>query len=922
MADRYWVGGTGNINDTAKWSTTSGGSGGASVPTLDDNAYFDGASDTGAAFTVTLNASFSCKDFVVGDGVTVTALDQIMTLAGSSNLNIFGSLFLPTTSMSISGDRQVSFSGTTLGNTITTNGKNISGGGNCFVVSTGGEYILGSSFTVAQGGGARRFQVGTGTLIFDTNGFNVTATTIELRGNCTVKLNSSTVTASQNSFSAQWLCDSTVTLDAGTSTIQLAGSTGSSELQSFFGGGKTYYNVSFGGVDRSRTNGRGTNVISGGNTFNNLTISDSPANTIKYYSFGSNTINGTFSVQPTQTNRSGRVGIQSNDVNSQITITANAININSTDFSGVVAAGSASWNDGVDMNYCGNASNNSGIAFPTKKNVYWNLAGSQNWTSTGWALTENGTPSTNNFPFVHDDVFFTELGSVGTVTIDQPYQIGNISFDNGTSPRTSSATLNIGTDSGLRLFGNLTLSSGAFFTISGSANYFFISNFDPAAVQTIRSAGKTIPGANFSTNNTGKIQLLDNLTISTITLSRGILDLSNFVATMSSFGSQDLTTVRRIDFGSQGKIVLTGNNSSILSISNATNLTMTGSRRFEFSYTGSTGTRSYDLYRTGSAPTLSQNLFDIFVTGGSDIVTPATSNASPIRSLNFSGFSGTFNPQVTNIFGDLFISSSMTLGASSGTMSFPTGAGETRSITSNGKTFDFSITKSDAGTLRLEDNLTMGATRTFTHTSGTFNLNGRALTCQNWSSSNSNVRALIFGAGQIIVGGTGAVWEASTATNYTITPGSGKIVLSNNTNTAREFRGGGIITYPELEIGGDTGTATTTLTGANGFTKLTSTKTVAHTIVFPNAETRVANWNLNGSEGNLITLSRTGGSGTFTIRYTGASYGLGRYLSISNSTAQPVNRMYAIYSTDGGGNTNWIFDAPKFSQFINFFDIA
>jgi hypothetical protein len=35
MADRYWVGGTGtwSSTNTANWSTSSGGAGGASVPT-------------------------------------------------------------------------------------------------------------------------------------------------------------------------------------------------------------------------------------------------------------------------------------------------------------------------------------------------------------------------------------------------------------------------------------------------------------------------------------------------------------------------------------------------------------------------------------------------------------------------------------------------------------------------------------------------------------------------------------------------------------------------------------------------------------------------------------------------------------------------------------------------------------------------
>jgi hypothetical protein len=51
MADRYWVGGTGSWNSTAKWSTTSGGASGASVPTATDNAIFD--ANSGTAYTVT-----------------------------------------------------------------------------------------------------------------------------------------------------------------------------------------------------------------------------------------------------------------------------------------------------------------------------------------------------------------------------------------------------------------------------------------------------------------------------------------------------------------------------------------------------------------------------------------------------------------------------------------------------------------------------------------------------------------------------------------------------------------------------------------------------------------------------------------------------------------------------------------------------
>jgi hypothetical protein len=111
-----------------------------------------------------------------------------------------------------------------------------------------------------------------------------------------------------------------------------------------------------------------------------------------------------------------------------------------------------------------------------------------------------------------------------------------------------------------------------------------------------------------------------------------------------------------------------------------------------------------------------------------------------------------------------------------------------------------------------------------------------------------------------------------------------------------------------LTIGGATGASTLTLAGANTFGELASTKTVAHTIVFPNVTTTVLKWSISGSAGNLVTLSRTGASGSFTLNYLSAGDVSADYLSISNSTASPPNTWYAgANSIDNGGNINWIF---------------
>ena len=52
---RYWVGGAGDWNDSAHWSNTSGGVGGACVPTVSNDVYFDANSFTAGSNSVTIS---------------------------------------------------------------------------------------------------------------------------------------------------------------------------------------------------------------------------------------------------------------------------------------------------------------------------------------------------------------------------------------------------------------------------------------------------------------------------------------------------------------------------------------------------------------------------------------------------------------------------------------------------------------------------------------------------------------------------------------------------------------------------------------------------------------------------------------------------------------------------------------------------
>jgi len=128
MANRYWVGGTGNWDaaTTTNWAATSGGAGGASVPTSADSVIFDAASNA-TLYTVTVTASATCLDLTVG----APASGKI-TFAGSSAINIAGNL---------------SFSGGTAGITYTYTGAiTMSGASATYTINLNGIILNNQSF--------------------------------------------------------------------------------------------------------------------------------------------------------------------------------------------------------------------------------------------------------------------------------------------------------------------------------------------------------------------------------------------------------------------------------------------------------------------------------------------------------------------------------------------------------------------------------------------------------------------------------------------------------------------------------------------------------------------------------------------------------------------------------------------------------
>ena len=528
MADRYWILGTGTWDSTSttNWSATSGGAGGASVPTAADNVFFDANSNVGTgAFTVTMaNSPRVCNDF------TASGLDGAMTLAGTSiGLTVSGSLTFQATNFSATYGGTTTFNATTTGKTITNNG--VAFAGRVTFNGVGGAWTLGSALNAT----GQIITVTNGTFDTSSSGnYSVTAFQFSSSNSNvrTINLNASTVTLSGSGSAWEMPTSTNATLNAGTSTINLsnAGAT-------FAGGGLTYYNVAFTSAAVTFAS------ITGANTFNNLTITGrTSVGEAIYRLSASQTINGTFTVSAGTASayRTNIVTI-TNGISQTLTCAAIAA-MSDVDFRDITIAGAHGTLSGTRLGDCGG---NTNITFPAAKTVFYRQTGSADWGATGsgsWSATSGGALDATMFPLSQDTAVFpaaTYPASGSTTTINSSYQIGTIDM----SLRTSN-TMTLATGSTVpAIYGNWTNGTGI--TLSGTGSLFFSGR----TTQQITSASRSFTQPIGIDVPSGTVQLQDALTTGTgvtTTLTNGTLDLNGFTYTVgtaftTATGTKNLT---------------------------------------------------------------------------------------------------------------------------------------------------------------------------------------------------------------------------------------------------------------------------------------------------------------------------------------------------------------------------------------------
>ena len=872
---------------------------GASAPTSSDSVFFIQASSC-TSFTVTMGegaASPSCLNFTHNPASEATTFSAGATVSW----NVYGS-FTCSADITFTAveDANINFLATTTGKTISTNYVTLGIFRVNFNSTTGG-WTLGSAFQSAR---SITFLGGT----FNTGNFDMEVGAMISSGTSTrvITLGTSIITLGVGGSLTPWQFGTTTgsTLSAASSTLRFSGSD-----ITFQGGGLTYGSVSF------ITTGFNTHLISGTNTFTNLTFANKSTTVQSQLAFYANqTVTGTLTLgSPNVAGR--RFFVRSDTLGTQRTLTVGTCAaMSDIDFRDIVAAGASSPWSGTRIGDC---KNNSGITFTAAKTVYLSsVSGANtNWNATCWANTTGGTPDAFNFPLPQDTAIIDNSGATTgnglrtgfTLTLDDNWNLGTV-----TSTRTSAYNLSQGAQDP-QIYGNLTLSSGITFVGTTTPSLTF---HGQNSTQTITSNGKTILQNAITVNSPGgTVRLLDALTQSfsatstsaTFTLTSGTLDLNGFTLTAVAFNSSG-SAVRTLAYGSTGKIVTTGGagaSQTVFTVSTSTNLTVTGSANVECFLTSGYSNTLTIRSVSGGGTLPESNAINFYITGGG---VDQVSIANVIVIKDFStvghGVGGIlFLGSSTTSYGNLTLGTGTTFVTSNpaSAITFASTSG-TKTITTNGVAINKALTFNGVGgTWQLANDLVSNTTSAgITLTAGTLNLNSKNLTTRSITTSGSSTRALAFGAsGKIILtGNNSTIFNSDTATGLTVS-GSANIESdytgSTGTRTVNmgNTAGGSINNACNIKFTGGSDIITLykhigdiDFTGFTGTLSATGTKTIYGNLTFSSAmsfTTATENYNFASTSGTK-TITTNGISIDAPVTFDG----VGGAWSLTDLTADPT----------------------------------
>ena len=833
MADRYWVGGTGTWNtaSTTNWSATSGGAGGASVPTLADNVIFNSASSA-TAYTVTLDVgSLNCLNLTVGPPTS-----GAVTLSGSGHtLSIYGNLTIGSTTVIQSfGDfylRSTTASSIAVSNSVLFTNFNFEGTGT---------FTLTTALLIA---GAGIFH-NAGTLV--ANGFNITAD-----GYTVTPTSATTLNLSSNSIVNITGFPGLVLNDA--LTINYGGGTG-----------KFYFNsISYGILAKSYNNNASTLRLEAAPATTQVIIDVVTTTIIEYLIVPSPSATScNVSLPPgnltIQTLTLGTVAAPldrriavyciTNGGNTNL-INATAATLNNVDFTGINFSVARSGNS------IGNAGgNNTNITFTAAKTVYWNntAGGSISTNGNNYAATAGGAVSLANYPLPQDTLIFYDAGiAIGTTVSFSGQMRGAPGID--ASGLTRAITFQI---SAATYNPNYTAFCGPVFNVPtniaitfqiGDRLWFPSTTSITFSRNTVNLA--TVYGAN--------VTFTQNTALATLYASNGIINLNGKSITLSNqLNFTDTFTSpaygRTFDFTSGGVINVinnTGGNTTVVTGPGSSTTVLGTTKPIVLQTNVASSNQTINIFDSFSGT----NAFSYYIlTSGAGTTYAFTASACRFQDFDCTGFLGTVTllGAPTTIYGNFVLTSALTLAVSVPDLSFVGLTGTTQTITPAGKALG-NLTFGASGSTETPNYLLTSAVTcsSITINTGTLQLNNFTHTITATTSSFSFGTAAQTGPTVIDWGSTGSVVALTSA------PASFTNIRTSQNNCT--FSGAGTKTI----------NFTSTVAG---------TRTCVPTVNLANAETQAPSVNFTGvtTSNSSIVLSSALGSTYFkTVTFaTGALY--------------------------------------------------
>lgn len=577
----------------------------------------------------------------------------------------------------------------------------------------------------------------TGTLAFGTNTISLNSTGTVFTGATTMTVTGTPqIILTNNSATARTITPGVVTeansisfrITAGTGTLGItAGSvrnldfTDGTNPTGFAGNFNNNSTTLYGDFKASTgmTASAGTAVLTFAATSGTKTITTAGVTFDRPFTF--NGVGGTFQLQDALTSGATRT----------TTLTAGTLDVNGFTLTTGIFGGTGSGvrqfiTNSVPIVVTGNAA--SVVSFGATTNLTADVAPTFDLNYSGSTGTRTVTWGSSNLIYVPN---INVTAGSDTVTTGGTTTVNNFNFT-GFTGTLGNATRNI--------YGNLTLVSGMATPSSGS----LVTTFNGIGSQTITTAGQTLDFPITFDGVGGTFQLQDTLTSGATracTLTNGTLDLASYTLTTGILSSSNSNT-RVLAFGT-GKIVLTGLNTTVYTTGTATGLTLTGTRTVEITGVGVGGqTRTVSGGNVATGGGAAANAANFYIKAGADILNPGTA-ARAYGTLDFTGFSGSM---ITNaspqIYGDLVLSTGMTVTAGTGTFTFAATTAQT--ITNNNVTINSAITFDGiGGTWAMQDALTLGSTQALTMTDGTLKLkSGTTNTVGSIATSGTNQKFL------------------------------------------------------------------------------------------------------------------------------------------------------------------------------------